>query len=309
MSQTAVLPGDKLAAGVATMIATAAVMAFGDAVVKRVSADLGLWQLFVLRSAVALPLLALLLRATSAWRGIGRAALAWGALRSLLLIGMWVCFYVALTMVDLATVATAYYSGPLIITLLSSRLAGEAVGWRRWLAVCAGFGGVILMLRPADGTLDWPVVFALLSGLFYALAAVLTRTRLSHEQPLVLAASLNLAFLMAGILGSLAVVALPLPQVLAGQHPFLFDSWQAMTPRTWAVVTLLAVLIVAITTGVARAYQIAPSSVIATFDYTYLPFAALWGFVFFASVPDGTTIAGMLLIGGAGLFILRLRQT
>ena len=301
MIQIAALPRDNLAAGIATMVATAAAMAFGDAVVKAMSADIGLWQLFVLRSAFALPLLALLLRTASRWRGSSRQALLWGGLRSLLLIGMWVCFYAALTMIDLSTVATAYYSGPLFITLLSSRLAGEAVGWRRWLAVCTGFAGVVLMLRPGEGGLEWPVGLAVLSGLFYALAAIVTRTRLSREHPLVLAASLNLAFLAFGVLGNLAV--------LAGDHPFLFAPWRPMTLQTWTAVAVLAVLIVAITAGVARAYQIAPSSIIATFDYSYLPFAALWGFVFLAAVPDATTIAGMLLIGGAGLFILRLHRS
>lgn len=307
MQHSVALRRDNAIAGVATMIVTAAAMAFGDALVKRISADLGLWQLFVLRSLFALPLLAILLAATGGLAGWSRDALLWGGLRSLLLIGMWVSFYIALTMVDLATVATAYYMGPLFITLLSAWLAGERVGWRRWLAVCIGFSGVVLMLQPGEGTLEWPVVFAVLSGLFYALAAVLTRIRLSSERPLVLAASLNLAFLAVGVAGSLGLPLLALPQSLAANHPFLFGGWQVMSPVSWTAVAFLAVLIVGITTGVARAYQIAPSSLIATFDYTYLPFAALWGFVFFATVPDATTVAGMLLIGGAGLFVLRLR--
>ena len=55
--------------------------------------------------------------------------------------------------------------------------------------------------------------------------------------------------------------------------------------------------------GVARAYQIAPPSTIATFDYSYLVSAALWGFVFFGERPDLFTIAGMLSITAAGLLV------
>jgi drug/metabolite transporter (DMT)-like permease len=308
MAQATAMDRDQLAAGVITMIATAAGMAFGDALVKKMSADLGLWQLFVLRSVFALPLLALLVRATIRDRRVSRSLLLWGGLRSLLLIGMWVSFYAALTMVDLATVATAYYTGPIIITLLSAWLAGETVGARRWLAVCAGFAGVVLMLRPGESGLDWPVAFAVLSGFFYAVAAVLTRTRLSGASSLMLSASLNLAFFAVGLLGSVVLVLLPAPDNLVAAHPFLFGNWRGMDAGTWASVALLAVLIVAITTGVARAYQIAPSSIIATFDYVYLPFAGLWGFVFFATVPDLITLAGMLLIGGAGIAILRTQR-
>lgn len=300
--------GDQLVAGVITMIATAAGMAFGDAMVKKMSTDMGLWQFFVLRSVFALPLLALLVCLIARSRTISRDLLIWGGLRSLLLIGMWVSFYAALTMVDLATVATAYYTSPIFITLLSAWLAGERVGVRRWLAVCAGFAGVVLMLRPGEAGLDWPVVLAVLSGFFYALAAVLTRTRLSGESPLMLSASLNLAFLAVGVLGSAVLALLPAPDALVAAHPFLFGDWQPMDASAWGAVALLAVLIVAITTGVARAYQIAPSSVIATFDYVYLPFAAVWGFVFFAVFPDLFTMTGMLLIGGAGLAILHTQR-
>ena len=51
----------------------------------------------------------------------------------------------------------------------------------------------------------------------------------------------------------------------------------------------------------ARAYQIAPPQIIATFDYAYLVSAAIWGFVFFAERPDALTLLGMALITIAGL--------
>ena len=48
----------------------------------------------------------------------------------------------------------------------------------------------------------------------------------------------------------------------------------------------LPFLIVAISWGVAKAYQAGPSAIIATLDYTYLVFAAFWSFVIFSEVPD-----------------------
>ena len=56
-------------------------------------------------------------------------------------------------------------------------------------------------------------------------------------------------------------------------------------------------------TGVARAYQIAAPSIIATFDYAYLISAAFWGFLFFAETPDLLTVGGMVLITAAGLLV------
>jgi drug/metabolite transporter (DMT)-like permease len=69
------------------------------------------------------------------------------------------------------------------------------------------------------------------------------------------------------------------------------------------LIAILAVLIVAISSGVAKAYQCAPPAIVATFDYSYLVFAAIWSFAFFSEVPDAPTIVGMILITGAGLLV------
>ena len=66
----------------------------------------------------------------------------------------------------------------------------------------------------------------------------------------------------------------------------------------------MACLIVATSAGVAKAYQSGPSSVIATFDYSYLVFAVLWSFLFFSELPRLSTVIGMLSIAGAGLMTL-----
>ena len=66
---------------------------------------------------------------------------------------------------------------------------------------------------------------------------------------------------------------------------------------------LIGALSAAYFVGVARAYQIAAPSIIATFDYAYLVSAALWGFVFFSEKPDAWTIGGMILITLAGLLV------
>ena len=73
--------------------------------------------------------------------------------------------------------------------------------------------------------------------------------------------------------------------------------------RWLAYFILLGALSAAYLLGVARAYQIAPPQIIATFDYGYLVSAALWGFVFFSEKPDLLTVLGMILITLAGLLV------
>ena len=43
----------------------------------------------------------------------------------------------------------------------------------------------------------------------------------------------------------------------------------------------------------------------ATFDYSFLIFAAFWGYVFFGEIPSVWNGLGMALICGAGIVVMR----
>ena len=146
-----------------------------------------------------------------------------------------------------------------------------------------------------------PVVAALL----YALAAIITRAKCADEPPMVLALALNFSLLAVGAAATTAIALWQPTPSEAQLYPFLLGYWVSMGPREWGIIALLAALMVAISLGLAKAYQSAPPSIIATFDYSYLPFAAFWSFVIFAQPPDVPTIFGMAMIAGAGLLVVR----
>ena len=55
-------------------------------------------------------------------------------------------------------------------------------------------------------------------------------------------------------------------------------------------------------TLVSRAYQIASASVIAPFDYSYLPLAAILAYLLWGEIPPHTTFIGMVLIIVSGMY-------
>ena len=73
----------------------------------------------------------------------------------------------------------------------------------------------------------------------------------------------------------------------------------------WLAIAVLATAILFGSVGAAIAYQAGPPSLVATFDFSYLAFAALWGLVFFAEMPDALTALGMAMIVAAGLLAIR----
>jgi drug/metabolite transporter (DMT)-like permease len=308
MSQLAVPRPEKVALGVSTIVATTVAMSFADAMVKYVSSDFTVWQIYVLRSVLAIPLIVAISRLRPRPLGLFPVAAGWAYLRSLLLMTMWVAFYAALSVLSLPVVAASYYTAPLFITLFSALFVGELVGLRRWIAILIGFMGVLVILRPGTAAFSWLTLLPILSAVFYALAAIVTRTRCIDERPLALSLALNLSFLLTGLTAS-ALIALWAPTAaVVDANPFLLGHWSVMGVREWQIVAMLAVLIVAVSSGVAKAYQCAPPTIIATFDYTYLLFATFWSFAIFSDMPDAATIIGMILIAGAGLLVISQRS-
>ena len=291
----------RTAQGVGIILASVLTMAFADAVVKLVSANLTLWQVFATRSLVALPILTLLLLATGV--GLRPRAPMWAFVRSGLLVLAWLAYYASLPVLSLSVAAVAVYTGPIMIALMSAALIGEAVTGRQWGGVLLGFLGVIAILKPGTEAFSWFTFLPLLGAAFYALAMVLTRSKCQDEAPLSLALALQGSFLVAGLIATGVLALIGLGADTKAAYPFLLGDWAPMDLRAWGLMALLGVLSAAYFAGVARAYQIAPPSIIATFDYAYLVSAALWGFVLFSETPDLLTLGGMILITVAGLLV------
>ena len=114
-----------------------------------------------------------------------------------------------------------------------------------------------------------------------------------------LALALNIAFVVAG---AVAMLAAPAGAELA---PNFAPGWIAMTPEIWRVMGILAVAILIGSLGAAYAYQKGPAAVVGTFDFAYVGFSALWGWLIFLERPDALSSAGIALIVLAGLMALR----
>lgn len=292
---------DQTALGIGIIVASVLTMAFSDAVVKLVSANLTLWEVFVARSLVAIPTIFTILRTMGI--SFKLEAPKWAFIRSVLLVLTWLAFYTSLPILSLSVAAVAVYTNPIITALLSAALIGERVSGRQWVGVLLGFLGVIAILKPGTDAFSWFTILPLLGAAFYSLAMVLTRSKCQNESPLVLGLVLHCSFLIAGLIAILLLALTGLDADTKAIFPFLLDDWAPMGLQEWGLMALLGVLSAAYFVGVARAYQIAPPSIIGTFDYAYLVSAALWGFIFFAEKPALFTICGMVLITMAGLLV------
>ena len=293
----------KLAIG--AILAACLALSLGDALIKQSSASFVIWQIFVVRSAIAIPFLLYFARLQGCAMPIRPRHTGWTMLRSLILVLMWILYFAALPRMQLATAAAAYYTLPIFIMLLAALFLGEAMTVRGWLAAALGFGGVLLILQPETGDFDILALLPVAAAICYACAMLLTRAKCREENAAVLSLWLNCCFLASGALALLALwLWQPSPDMVA-INPFLLGAWIPMWLDEWRAMGILAAAIVVGSIGAALAYQNAPASVIAIFDYSYLVFALVWGNLLFDELPTLAAAGGMVLIVTAGIIVTR----
>jgi drug/metabolite transporter (DMT)-like permease len=293
---------DNVRLAVAAILSSNLAFSLSDAAIKLVSANFVLWQIFVIRSIISIPILIgvifLGFRSTS----LAPRRFGWVALRSLMLTLMLVGYLSALPHLALGVAAVTFYTLPIFITLFAALFIGDKIGPLGWGSVLLGFLGVALILRPTSDGINSYALLPLLSAILYALAMIVTRTKCRDEHPLVLSLGVSICFVAIGLLATLLIAIIGGPSEEAQGTSFLVGEWSPMGMAEWLTMTLLATAAIIGSVGAAIAYQNGSPAAVATFDFAYVGFAALWGFLFFGETLDGVTLIGMALIIVAGDF-------
>jgi drug/metabolite transporter (DMT)-like permease len=275
-------------AGIGLMLLSISMFSFGDALGKFLVGTYAVGQLLWLRACAALLVLSpVIWRNRAQFRHLERP---WLQLFRVVLSTLEVAaFFLATVYLPLADVVTYYLAGPVFVTALSALVLREHVGWRRWCAVLVGFCGVVIALRPSAQTFSLPALIALGGSFSFSVLMLITRS-LRATPDVVMASS---QFVGTFLLG--AVMA-----------PF---GW--VTPTYGSLVLFATAGLISVTAlfCVNRSLKLAPASVVVPYQYTMIVWAVMFGFIVFGDVPQPATIAGAVIIIGAGLYIfLRERK-
>ncbi|MEM9012954.1 MAG: DMT family transporter [Pseudomonadota bacterium] len=280
------------ARGAAFMMAAMAAFAVNDALVKVVAPEIGLFQTIFLRGAAASVLIGLLAWRMRAFRGLpGRRDSGIIGLRTLGELGGTVFFLTALINMPLANATAILQSLPLAVALGAALFLREPIGWRRSLAIAAGFAGVLLIVRPGAAGFNVYALSALAAVLFIALRDLTTRRLSAGVSSVFVTFVTSCASALLGLVGTLAGDWTPV------------DGWVMALILASAASILLAYLFSILAMRVGEVGFTAP------FRYSILIWALILGALVFGEVPDGWTIAGSVLIVATGLFtFFRERQ-
>ncbi|SLN37640.1 EamA-like transporter family protein [Roseovarius albus] len=293
---------DNIPLAVTAIVLAVLALPLGDALIKGANTGFAISQIFILRSALVVPVFVaiIMMRNPKALRLPKR--LGWATLRGFFMTIMWVFYYLSLPHLELSAAAAAYYTCPIFITLFSAMLLGNKIKAVGWIAVIVGFLGVLLILRPKADDFNWYALFPIVSAVLYALAMIATRAKMRDEHPLILAMSLHVSFIITGA----AIMALGVVWPSdATQGSSLFASWGVMGTTQWGVMAILGVALLIGSIGAVVGYQNGPPSLVGTFDFAYVGFAVMWGILLLGETPDPVSIVGMLMITGAGIMAMR----
>jgi len=283
-------------------------MSIQDSLFKYFSDDQSLWQIITLRGLIAIPLLTIFATIKNQHHNLWIYAFKkWSLLRSLFMTLMFLSMYTAMPFLNLSVIAAGIYTAPIFVTLLSAHVIGEPVSRQGWIAIIMGFSGVMIILQPGTDAFNLWTIVPVFGGFLYALSNVTTRSKCQTLPVVSLALSLNLVLLLTGAVLSVIMQFWQPAGELIGSYPYLFDCWSDMGIAEWILIILLAILVIGIGMTLAGAYKSAQPSIVATFDYSYLIFVAIWDYLFFSNTPTGMTVLGMLLIVCAGLLVINRR--
>ena len=300
---------DNLTIAISAVLVACLSLSLGDSLIKQQSASFVIWQIFLVRSAIAIPFLIYFVRIRSCDVAIKPVQMGWTLLRSLILVCMWVFYFVALPHMELAVAAAAYYTLPLFIMLFAAIFLSETITARGWLAVVLGFIGTLLILQPQADDFNAYALLPVVAAICYACAMIMTRSKCRNEQPVVLSLWLNVSFVSVGALALLVLYICDLDAETQALNPFLLGEWTPMWLDEWRIMALLAIAFVVGSIGAAIAYQKGPPSIIAIYDYSYVAFAIVWGVLIFAEIPASLVTAGIVMIVAAGIVSIRQRST
>lgn len=299
LQTTATAPSRSLE-GIACVVIGMLLFVGQDGMMKFMLEIFPIWVLMAVRGLIALVVLTSLILWLGAPHRLFTPLWRLHVMRGVLLGFGFSLFYAAFPFMNLAEVSTIFFSAPLMIGLLSVVMLGETIGRHRVAALVIGFIGVLIAMNPQIDNFRWATIMPLICAFSYALAQILAR-RIGERETTLTTGLYTLVFS--------SIVVLPAGWLL---NQFV-DFGPEMVHLGWHFPTLdgqllLFVVLLGINGSIgflllSRAYQVANASLVAPFDYTYLPFATLMAYFVWSEVPTTNTLIGMTLIIACGLYL------
>jgi len=190
----------------------------------------------------------------------------------------------ALSFLPMAEVKAISFVSPLLVTIFAAWLLAEKVTRGRWVAVAAGFFGVLFIVRPGSEMLQWQAALPLGAALCYSLYQIMTRSLSDREDP-------STTLFYSALVGCVVLT------------PLLPQFWQVPELKHIPFLLFLGFAGVAGHFMLIKAMELENASFLSPLGYAQLVWATLFGFLIFGDFPDGYGFVGIAIIVASGLYV------
>lgn len=273
--------------GIGAMLLSQAFFLVSDSAVKLAGEAMPPSQIMGVRGVMAVALMTGVLVTTVEARKWWMVLRPVVVLRGIIEAMVAVFFLTALPHMALGDITVISQVTPLILTVMSAMLLGEAVGAPRWAALFVGFAGVVLVAQPTVHGVNEGVLGTLMVALLVALRDLTTRV--------------TDAAVPTGVMTFTSTVAV----CLLGFAALDQQPWAPLTLNGLGLLAASAVLVSFGIVFVVIAFRDVVVSVVSPFRYSAVVWAMLFGFLIWGEKPNDLAVLGTVLIVISGLYAMQ----
>jgi len=292
--------------GAILLICGISVFGFSDNLTLLVSDLVGVGQFHFSRSIFAIILVAILGR----FLGISVLPRYWKPIlvRTAFMVTAILLYFGVMPMMPIAEAGAGLFTSPIFVLIFSVIWFKERIGLRRIIAVIMGACGVMLVFKPGSDGFSPYHILPVMAGACYAMGSIVTFRYLRDESPLAILMCFIVSIGICGGLAASALTVFPVSTAVVEQAPFLFKGWQTVNNMYWVWMFIIAFGASVALSLMTQAYQLAETSYLAVYEYTYLISVGFFGWLFWGSVPGFWGFIGIILIIFAGIIIIVAQQ-
>mgnify|MGYP001207052232 FL=1 len=212
-------------------------------------------------------------------------------------------FYISLTFMTLAMTSALFFSCPFFMSMFAKFFLKEKIGIRRWSAILIGFIGVLIVLNPTLEEFNFFKLAPVACALCYATSMTITKYTSDKDSIYTQMTWLYIFAIFASIIIFLVSGDGKFNNFSDSTMQFIFREWFTNPAGAWPYVLIMGIVASISFFCVFSAYSIASPSIVSLFEYSYIVWAMLAGYILFETVPVPRTFIGAAIIIGAGFYI------
>tara|TARA_Y100000748_G_scaffold273692_1_gene248342 strand:- start:505 stop:1452 length:948 start_codon:yes stop_codon:yes gene_type:complete len=212
-------------------------------------------------------------------------------------------FYISLTFMTLAMTSALFFSCPFFMSMFAKFFLKEKIGIRRWSAILIGFIGVLIVLNPTLEEFNFFKLAPVACALCYATSMTITKYTSDKDSIYTQMTWLYIFAIFASIIIFLVSGDGKFNNFSDSTMQFIFREWFTNPAGAWPYVLIMGIVASISFFCVFSAYSIASPSIVSLFEYSYIVWAMLAGYILFETVPVPRTFVGAAIIIGAGFYI------